>query len=345
MITHHPQLLFPEVGVIALVPDRWIPQWESRHFVLSRLAAYFNVVWVNYPHQVRQISSALRRDKGSTGHPPTPAGLQVYQPEFWLPLAGRPRWLAEFTSRLRLQRARDLLCARGCKKLVLYIWRPEFAGALSQMEYDLTVYHIDDEYSFSATETEISSVERKLLESVGQVFIHSRGLMQKKGNINPHTQFVPNGVDYEAYATRAAEPPDLQPIPHPRIGYVGYLKEMLDWRLLLELSGKQPSWSFVFVGGSRPHPAIVPALEEMSMRPNVYILGEKESNQLGAYPQHFDVCIMPYKMDDYTRYIYPLKMHEYLASGRPLVSTYSLSQGVQASDRAGRERGGMDPLD
>jgi glycosyltransferase involved in cell wall biosynthesis len=59
----------------------------------------------------------------------------------------------------------------------------------------------------------------------------------------------------------------------------------------------------------------------MSARHNVYFLGGKATEELGAYPQHFDVCIMPYKMDDYTKYIYPLKMHEYLASGRPVVSS------------------------
>ena len=59
----------------------------------------------------------------------------------------------------------------------------------------------------------------------------------------------------------------------------------------------------------------------MSCLPNVHFLWEKPVDHLGGYPQHFDVCIMPYLMDDYTKYIYPLKMHEYLASGRPVISS------------------------
>jgi glycosyltransferase involved in cell wall biosynthesis len=90
--------------------------------------------------------------------------------------------------------------------------------------------------------------------------------------------------------------------------------------LLLELSAAHPQWSFVFVGPRGPHTEIEGALEQMSRRANVYFLGGKPTHCLGAYPQHFDVCAMPYQMDSYTKYIYPLKMHEYLASGKPVVS-------------------------
>lgn len=311
--------LYPEIGVVALVPDRWTPQWQPRHFVLSRLAAYFSVVWVNYPHGWRKTLSALR-ERGATDYPPCPPGLQIYRPEPWLPLVGRPQWLGEFTSRQRLLRACRLLRARGCRKIVVYIWRPEFARALKQLPWYLSVYHVDDEYSFSSTETAISAEELALLQSAGQVFIHSPALLEKKGRFNRNTEFVPNGVEYQAYATPLEEPDDLRRIPHPRIGYVGHLKQMLDWKLLQELSATHPQWSFVFVGPTSPHPAIALALEQMAGRPNVYFLGAKKTEELGAYPQHFDACIMPYKVDDYTRYIYPLKMHEYLASGRPVVS-------------------------
>ena len=58
----------------------------------------------------------------------------------------------------------------------------------------------------------------------------------------------------------------------------------------------------------------------MAQLPNVHFLGGKPTEGLGAYPQHFDICIMPYRLDDYTKYIYPLKLHEYLASGKPVVS-------------------------
>jgi glycosyltransferase involved in cell wall biosynthesis len=129
------------------------------------------------------------------------------------------------------------------------------------------------------------------------------------------------GVDYRLYATPVPEPEDLRSIPHPRVGYLGYLKAQLDWRLLLELSALHPECSFVFVGPKRSHPEIYELMEQMSRRLNVYFLGGKPTEQLGGYAQHFDACIMPYLLNDYTKYVYPLKLHEYLATGRPVVSS------------------------
>jgi glycosyltransferase involved in cell wall biosynthesis len=203
----------------------------------------------------------------------------------------------------------------------LYLWRPEFAQAISQVPHQLSCYHIDDEYSFSPIEVALDPSEIHLIQSVGQVFIHSPAMMEKKGRFNSNTEFVPNGVDYRDYTTPMPEPADLGPISHPRIGYSGNLKRMLNWPLMLELSGRHPEWSFVFVGQIAPHTEIRGVLAELSRRSNVHMLGAKPVGALPAYAQHFDVCIMPYRRDDYTKYIYPLKLHEYLASGRPVVGT------------------------
>jgi glycosyltransferase involved in cell wall biosynthesis len=221
----------------------------------------------------------------------------------------------------RLQRARNLLISRGCRKIILYIWRPEFGCALNSIPFDLSCYHIDDEYSFSDVELEIDPGEAAMIKKVDQVFIHSPGLMEKKGTINPHTTFIPNGVDFTAYANPAPEPHDLASIPRPRIGYTGYIKKQLDWPLILELAKRHKEWSFVFVGPKSPHPEILAALQELSSFHNVYFLGAKSTWALAAYPQHFDACIMPYRVNAYTNNIYPLKLHEYLASGRPIVSS------------------------
>ncbi|MFQ6006956.1 MAG: glycosyltransferase, partial [Woeseia sp.] len=74
-------------------------------------------------------------------------------------------------------------------------------------------------------------------------------------------------------------------------------------------------------GAQVPHLETKSAIDELSSRRNVHFLGAKSVQDLAAYPQHFDVCIMPYEANDYTKYIYPLKLHEYLASGRPTVGT------------------------
>jgi len=313
--------LVPSVGVLALVPDRWSDLWQPRHQVLTRLARYFHVVWMNPAREWREVLTAPTAR--STWHAPARpgGGFTVYEPEFWLPKVYRPQALADITDRRRLERARRVLARRGCRTIVLYLWRPEFAFALDAVPADLSCYHVDDEYSFSTVEIPTPDAEARLLASVDQVFIHSRALLEKKGAINRHTAWVPNGVDYRAYAQPVAEPRDLTAIVRPRIGYTGHIKRQLDWALLRDLAARHPAWSFVFVGAWNSHPEMLREIEQLSSRPNIHFLGRKSVHELAAYPQHFDVCLMPYRADDYTKYIYPLKLHEYLASGRPAVGT------------------------
>jgi glycosyltransferase involved in cell wall biosynthesis len=307
----------PQVGVVAMVPYRWSNIWQPCNHVLTRLARYFHVVWVNPAHQ--WSDALLNREALSVPAHDAGPGFAVYQPEFWLPDVYRPRALARWVFRQRLAHAREMLLRRGCSKIVLYLWRPQFGDAMTSMPFDLSCYHIDDEYSFSPVDIPIPESEKRLIAQAGQVFIHSPALLEKKGNINPHTAFVPNGVDFQSYAQPVPEPADIAEIPHPRIGYSGHIKKQLDWPLLLDLTARHPEWSFVFVGAPNRHPEIVAHIDQLSRRPNVRFLGSKSVQELATYPQHFDVCLMPYARNDYTKYIYPLKLHEYLASGRPVV--------------------------
>jgi glycosyltransferase involved in cell wall biosynthesis len=311
--------LVPEVGVIALVADDWGMEWMSRHQLLTRLADYFQVVWVNpSPDWGESLRSLLNTGYQNSSLPP---GFQVYKAEFWLPKFYRPRSLASFTLRKRLNRARDLLRQRGCKKIILYIWRPEFVESLDAIKPDLACYHIVDEYSFSDVDLPNSQQERELLQRVDQVFVHTRALLEKKGSLNSCVDLIPNGVAYQSFAAPLPEPESLRGIPPPRIGYAGYLKKTLDWNLLSELSVKHREYSFVFVGAQKKEEVTIRAMEELSRRPNMHFLGRVTTAQMPPFPQHFDVCMMPYLLNDYTSYVYPLKLHEYLASGRPVVAS------------------------
>jgi glycosyltransferase involved in cell wall biosynthesis len=318
----NPQLpLFGNIGIIALVPDRWAPRWQARHQIAIRLARYFHVAWVDCPPSWQESLRWLKRRPPVWEPVASPAGFQVFHTGPWSPRIGRPVWVNRWLTHHRLEHARRSLQDRGCSRIVLYLWRPEYADGLDQVDHELSCYHIDDEYSFSPVEHDLDLEELKLIRRVDQVFIHSPAMMEKKGTLNPNTDFVPNGVDYVKYATPTPEPPDLQEVPHPRIGYTGNLKRMLDWRLLLELSKRHPEWSFVLVGRMLPHAEVQEVREELSQRPNIHLIGPQPGDSIPSYTQNFDVCIMPYKMDDYTKYIYPLKLHEYLATGNPVVGS------------------------
>ncbi|MCH8566875.1 MAG: glycosyltransferase [Balneolales bacterium] len=135
-------------------------------------------------------------------------------------------------------------------------------------------------------------------------------------------KFLPNAASFEtfrkAYDESLQEPADLQKIPKPRIGYTGNICHRQDYPLIKALSAAHPDKSIVLVGPKNFHAHTNIQLEEI---PNVYFTGPKKVDELPAYLQHFDVLILPFLCNDVTRSIYPLKINEYLASGKPVVAT------------------------
>jgi len=317
---------FADVGVLALVPDEWRSNWLGRHQILTRLAEYFHVLWCAPPKGWRQRDwwqerwLSNRQPTAEVNNSRSP-GLIIYYGDKWFPAIGRPRILARWSERERLRFARQMLLKRGCRKIVLYLCRPEFESALDLVRHDLSCYHIADEYSLSEIEQPIDPSEARLITRVDQMFIHSIAMLEKKGKLNPCTAFIPNGVDYDSFATLQSEPAELKSIPHPRIGYVGRVKQRLNLALAIELARHHREWSFVFVGAQDGIGNHAGFLQQLAELPNVYVIGEKPVTALPAYTQHMDVCLLPYEINGYTKFIYPLKLHEYLASGRSVVGS------------------------
>ena len=313
---------FNDVGLLNLSEHPWNAPWHSNHHLISGLAQYFHIVWCNPAPSWRNFPvHKLSIDTSGTFLEPTPPGLTVYHPEIWLPELGRPRFLAHWTNRKRLNVARNILLSQGCRKIILFIGLPKYAFALDAVNYDLSCYRISDEYSHSDTEHPINPSEARLISRVDQVFILSPAMLAKKGHLNSDTFWVPNGVDYAAYSTPRSVPEDLRDIPHPRVGYVGILKQHLDFHLLTHLAKRHKEWSFVLVGPRGALGQSEGLFQELLKMDNVFWLGGKPMRSLPAYIQNVDVCMLPYKINGYTKFIYPLKLHAYFSSGRPIVGT------------------------
>lgn len=310
------------LGVIALVPDAWDDIVMPRHHVIGRLAKHFPVVWIEPARNWRDHfrpggAHFLVHDRWSQPMP----GLDVLSTGWRHPAMHRPQWLARASLASRLRLARNRLIDRGATRIALYIWRDDFAGALDLIEHDFSCYHLDDEYSFSDQDMPIPERELRLLQRVDQVVVHSPALLAKKGHVNPRTVLIPNGVDYRKFSDPATEPADIGSIPHPRVGYAGVIKKQLDLALLARLAAARPHHSFVLVGPVMNVAGKEAQLQALLRLSNVHWLGAKAAAALPGYMQHFDVCVMCYEVNGYTRYIYPLKLNEYLATGRPTISS------------------------
>ncbi len=310
----------PEVGILSVAKDRYSSQWLSRQQILTRLARYYQVLWMNPAVEWRTALHGGRLRERETHIEGLPGSFTVYDPPAWLPIIYKPRWLGESLARRRYRAAVSALRRRGCHRIVLYLWHIDLVEAVRFAPHDVSCYHIYDEYSNAEVETPLDPGEERLIRAVDQVITVSPAMFERKGRINSNTLQVTNGVTYEEFARPRSMPADMVGIPRPILGYSGYLKKQLDWQLLLALATRHPEWSFVFVGEKRPHPEIGELLDRMAALPNVHFLGGKPSTELARYAQHFDVCLMPYRMNDYSKYIFPLKLYEYLAGGRPTVS-------------------------
>jgi len=312
--------IHPDVGVLSIAKEHYSSQWLSRQQVLTRLARYYQVLWMNPASEWRGALGGGSLGERETHVEGLPEAFTVYDSPAWLPVIYKPSWLGRSLARRRFRAAAEALRRRGCRRIVLYVWHVELADAVELAPHDVSCYHIYDEYSGAEVETPLDAREERLIRSVDQVITVSPTMYERKGRLNPNTLQVTNGVTYDAFARPGRAPADLADIPRPILGYSGYIKKQLDWKLLLALASRHREWSFVFVGERRPHPEIRELLDRMAALPNVHFLGGKPSTELARYPQHFDVCLMPYRMNDYSRYIFPLKLYEYLAGGRPTVS-------------------------
>jgi UDP-galactopyranose mutase len=226
------------------------------------------------------------------------------------------------TAAIAAQRALvDQLClARGVRDPILWYYTP-MAGAFSaHLGSSAVIYDCMDELSaFRFAPPRLCELEQSLLRRAHLVFTGGYSLYEAKRRQHPRVHAFPSSVDAQHFAAaRGAmdEPADQAAVPRPRFGYFGVIDERMDMQLLSGIADLRPNWQFVMVG---PVVKIGPA--ELPQRPNIHFVGGKRYTDLPAYLAGWDVALMPFALNESTRFISPTKTPEYLAGGRPVVST------------------------
>lgn len=183
----------------------------------------------------------------------------------------------------------------------------------------LVYYCIDSFVDSTPAARRIAASEQALLSQADLVFVTSKRLEHYASKTARNVHLFPFGVSLGNFE-RARENP--QPLPRemaglrrPIIGYVGGLHQWVDQELVCEAARAHPEFSFVFVG------PLQTSVEKLRSESNVVLLGQRPHHQIPDYIRHFDAGIIPYRLTDYTSNVYPTKLNEYLAMGKPVVST------------------------
>ena len=195
---------------------------------------------------------------------------------------------------------------------------PAFVGQLGE---SLTVYDCMDELSkFRCAPPNIGQREAQLLAKADVVFTGGRKLFECKSRQNNNCHFYGCGVDWEHFGlarhAHTVVPRAMSALRKPVLGYFGVVDERLDYELISRLADANPNWSVAIVG-----PTLKVENDPLPKRPNLHWLGRQSYEDLPGFCKAFDVCIMPFALNESTEFINPTKALEYMATGRPIVST------------------------
>jgi glycosyltransferase involved in cell wall biosynthesis len=195
---------------------------------------------------------------------------------------------------------------------------PSFAGHMGEV---LTVYDCMDELSkFRGAPPRLVERELDLLERADLVFTGGRRLFENKSQFHDNCHFYGCGVEVEHFGkARAAQtvvPPEMANLRQPVLGYFGVIDERMDYELVAHLADARPDWSVVMIG---PMTKVDP--KTLPQAANLHWLGQRAYADLPAFCKGFDLCLMPFALNEATEYINPTKALEYMATGREIIST------------------------
>jgi len=296
---------------------RWDFVWQRPQQLLSRLALRNRVLFVEEPIYLDDVASP--RLELSVPMP------SVHRAVPMLPGSLRGAYdesIVVIRELVRRELAADGSLAGKFARPIQWFYTPMPAPAMiGAFEERAVVYDCMDELSkFRFAPTELVDRERYLMAQSDVVFAGGYKLSLSKAKYHANVHFFGCGVDVAHFATaRSADvevPREIASLTRPVVGYYGVIDERIDYDLLRTLAASLPEAELVMVG---PVVKVDPA--ELPQGRNIHWLGQRQYAELPAHVKGFDVCLMPFALNEATEYINPTKTLEYMAAGKPIVST------------------------
>lgn len=200
-----------------------------------------------------------------------------------------------------------------------WFYSPSFISVLETLDFGTVVYDCMDELSlFRGAPAQLIDQENQLLAAADIVYTGGKSLFESK-KLKHHNVFCfPSSVDINHFSNVSdlSMPDDLKEIPQPIVGYYGVIDERIDLDLLRKTAAKSPETSFVMIG-----PLCKISESNLPQADNIHYLGMKSYGELPQYLQHFKIAMMPFALNDATKFISPTKTLEYMSANKPIIST------------------------
>ncbi len=244
----------------------------------------------------------------------TPEGVRVVTPVL-------PNGVSDHEA-IALQRELldSYLSEQEIDNFVAWYYTPMALRFSDHLTPEVTVYDCMDELSaFQGAPPKLIEQEQRLFARANVVFAGGASLYASKKTQHSNVHLFASSIDRRHFAAARdaqQDPADQAHIPHPRIGFFGVLDERLDRELLRQASDNHPEWHFIMIG-----PVVKISPEDLPRANNIHYLGQKNYAELPQYLANWDVAMLPFARNAATRYISPTKTPEYLAAGKPVVST------------------------
>lgn len=312
--------------IVCVGPTAWSGVWARPQQLMARLVARGNrVLYVDPPVTALAPLKVpeLRRRWFSPGSRVRSVehGLWVMEPPLFLPFANRYRSLNKANQRLLAGAVRGALGRLRFGDVLLWTYLPGTADLLGHLRHQCLCYDcVDDHAAFTGLLDPklVRAMEDDLLQVADVALASSAALYRRCAAVNPKAILVPNAVDFDHLFTATEGgpiPAEVSALPQPRIGFVGALGDWIDLPLLARVAEATPDGSLVLIG------PVLTDLGPLRGLPNVHALGPRPYRELPGYLRGFDVCLNPFRINQLTASVNPIKLYEYLAAGKEVVST------------------------
>ncbi len=223
-------------------------------------------------------------------------------------------WFVAFSVRRRVRQL-------GFENAILWFFIPHVGHLAGKLGEKAKVYYCTDEHTEmpGVDKEALRNLETGLLKKADVVFVTSRNMQKKKGEINSNVHYSPHAVRFDHFAkTQSGETvvaAGLTALQGTVVGYIGMVDIWFDQELLGQVAERLPHSHFVIVG------RVGTDISILQRFPNIHFLGPKKFEELPSYLKRFDVCMIPFQVNELTRNLNPIKLKEYLAAGKPVVTT------------------------